>query len=218
MSITAPLVSNSALISVRRIGVALPDMLALLPADDLGWTQQLRADREIARLGRGYIDLQANVAAAIDEPDHDAPRIGGVGIAYREYAAPLEGSQNRRQVRNLRSRDVQDVAVAHFVDAVITLDDHRMLFDMLATHDRVEIGAEGILTQDADHERGRSTFVRAARPLHELREIEEEDGLHAILGRGGSPAQGGAHPHEQQPQSSHGTPALSASQGCHSTF
>src|SRR5438105_5279410 len=83
INMTTPLVSNSAVMSFRRMGVS--GMLALRAADDLGGAQQFGADGQMAGLCRAHIDLQPDAIAPVDQPDHDTRLIVSVGITYGQY-------------------------------------------------------------------------------------------------------------------------------------
>src|SRR4051794_34277212 len=98
---TTPLVSSSAVMSVRRIGMDGAVMLALRPADDLGGTQQLGADQQMAGLRRAHINLQPDSIVLVDQPDHDTRLVVPVGIAHRENAAAREGREYLGKVPHL---------------------------------------------------------------------------------------------------------------------
>src|SRR5690242_4569328 len=120
---TTPLVSNSAVMSFRRMGVV--GMSALRTADDLGRTQQFGADGQMAGLRRAHIDLQPDAIAPVDQPDHDPRLIVSVGITYGQHAAALEGLEYLRKVSNFTACDVEDVAVMELRDVVVALDHQR---------------------------------------------------------------------------------------------
>jgi hypothetical protein len=79
--------------------------------------------------------------------------------------------------------DEEDVALADVLDPPVAAHHQRPAADPLAAHGLVEVGAERVLADHADDERGLGVVEGAGRPLDELGEIEEKHGLDPILGR-----------------------------------
>src|SRR4051812_18652427 len=120
---TTPLVSNSAVMSFRRMGVV--GTLALRAADDLGRTQQFGANGQMAGLRRAHIDLQPDAIAPVDQPDHDTRLIVSIGITYGQNASALEGFEYLGKVSDFTACNVEDVAVMELRDVQIALDHQR---------------------------------------------------------------------------------------------
>src|SRR5882757_988155 len=180
---TTPLVSNSAVMSVRRIGAEAAVMLALRPADDLGRTQQFGADRQMARLCRAHIYLQSDTIAPVDQPDHDTRLVVPVGIAHRQDTLALEGREYLGKVSNLAACDIEDIAVMEIRDIVVALDHQRSLRHCFTAHDGIDLGAEGIFAENSDDEGLAGSRERILWPFDKLGEVEQKDRFDTVFRR-----------------------------------
>src|SRR5207245_11607657 len=78
--------------------------------------------------------------------------------------------------------DEQDVAPRDVFHALIAMHDEGPRSPMLAAHGGIEKVAERVATQNPDDERRLRVGNGLRRPIDELREVEQEDGLHLHLG------------------------------------
>src|SRR6185312_8742371 len=117
---------------------------------------------------------EANHAAALREV---------VEIADREHVVAPERAQDLLQLRRLRGADVKNVTARRLRDAAQAAHDHRPAVDPLARDRLIERAAERIIAQHPDHDRGALIREGRGRPVDELREVEEKDGLD-LLRRG----------------------------------
>ena len=143
--------------------------------------------------------------------------------------------------------DEQDVAAVDLARRAITTDHDRPISNGFPLDDLVQAGAERIVAQDPDRDRGALVGKRFLGPFHELREIEEEGRLQVVLAResalrsarrwnerrGENDSQDANGPARHPPQRTRARPALSAGSsppdpapraregwlyGCHVTF
>src|SRR5690348_17078363 len=136
---TAPLVTSSMIMSLRRMGWLRSGMVTAPPAQRAsartacpgrlachhGWSlrnhsraQQLRAQCQAGGLRGPRIDTQPHVLVDQHEANHAAALREVVEIAHGEYVAALEGVQDLRQVRRLRRADVENMATRRIADAL----------------------------------------------------------------------------------------------------
>src|SRR6202030_2201222 len=121
----------------------------------------------------------------VDQPDHDAALPVRIRITHREDAAALERCQDLIEAPRLAAADEQDVAIADLPHAAVALDAQRPPVDRLTPDDFVEPGTKGVFAENSNDERGVRTREGPCGPVHELCEVEEEDRLDLIFGRGG---------------------------------
>ncbi len=115
----------------------------------------------------------------------------------RQNSMAAERARDAVELRGLRIIDEEDVAGGLDGGWVsVPLDDERMTLHVFSPHGGVQLHSETILADDADEERGRGRAEGLCGPLHELGEIEEEDRLHLVFGRGCR--QERRRPHEQR--------------------
>src|SRR6266853_193687 len=179
---TSPLIDTSIAVSFCWIGQSRSAISASRRRDHLGHPQQLGADRQVGRFRRRRVDLQPDAAAVGHEPDHAAPLGESVGVAHREDGPVLETRDDllRRISRGLT--DEQDVAPRDVVHPLITMDGEGPRSATLPADGGVEEVAERILAQNPD-DQGRLRIRNGLRrPIDELREVEQENGLYLRLG------------------------------------
>jgi hypothetical protein len=82
------------------------------------------------------------------------------------------------------SERLMNLAVPNLPYAAIALYDNAPPVEGLAADRAFQRRPEGIRSQYADDEGRGGILETLRRPFHELREVEKEDRLHLILGRG----------------------------------
>src|SRR6266404_9097252 len=107
---TVMLLARRARISLRlRVSGPLR-MPVLLPPNDLGLAQELRADRELLQPGSFDVDPKPKLVLDDPELDHAVVRREHVRLTDRQDVSAVEGRENVLQFRSFRCADVQDVA------------------------------------------------------------------------------------------------------------
>ena len=122
-------------------------------ADDLGRSQQLRADREAGIARRVHVDAQADLLAFAQEADDHVTRCLRLEIADCERALVLERCERLVEIDTGGAVDEQDLAGLELSDAAISLHDERPAVHCFATHGLIQRTAEGVAPEHADHER-----------------------------------------------------------------
>src|SRR2546422_2813459 len=179
---TSPLISTSIAVSFCWIGQSRSAISTPRRGNDLGHPQQLGADREVGRFRRHRVDLQPDAAPVGHEADHAAPLGESVGVAHRDDRPALETRQDllRRVCRG--PIDEQDGAPRDVLHPLIATDGEGPRPSTLPAHGGIEEVAERILAQDPDHQRRLRVRNGLGRPIDELREVEQENGLYLRLG------------------------------------
>src|SRR5437870_2118047 len=206
---TSPLIKTSIVVSFCLIGQSRSDISTPCRGDDLGHPQQLGADRQVCGFGRPRVDLEADPAPVRHEANHAAPFGESVGVAHREDRPILETREDIFRLIRHGPTDEQDVALRDVFHALIATHDEGPRSATLSAHGGIEKVAERVATQNPDDERRLRIGNGLGRPVDELREVEQEDGLHLSLG--GLPhlrAEAGGADHEQGGRNS---------QKCHAT-
>src|SRR5690606_9442249 len=177
----AALVSSMMLIKRLRTCGERPSMSVLRLRDDLRAAQQLRAQAQLRLVGRAQIHLKAN-PLVLGEKANDAAGMRELArFADREDGLALELLQRALQLARQGLIDEQQVATIDLRCALVACDDDRPAVHLLALHDGIEVLAERIRPENADHDRIRGAFERLFRPFDELREVEEENRFELVL-------------------------------------
>src|SRR2546421_420122 len=179
---TSPLIRTSIVVSFCLIGQSRSDISTPCRGDDLGHPQQLGADRQVCGFGRPRVDLEADPAPVRHEANHAAPFGESVGVAHREDRPILETREDIFRLIRHGPTDEQDVAPRDVFHALIALHDEWPRSPTLSAHGGIEKITERVATQNPDDERRLRIGNGLGRPVDELREVEQEDGLHLSLG------------------------------------
>src|SRR2546421_6761017 len=179
---TSPLIRRRIAVSFRLIGQSRSDISTPSRGDDLGHPQQLGADRQVCGFRRLRVDLEPDPAPVGHEANHAAPFGESVGVAHREDRPILETREDVLRLIRHGPTDEQDVAPRDVFHALIAMHDEGPRSPMLAAHGGIEKVAERVATQNPDDERRLRVGNGLRRPIDELREVEQEDGLHLSLG------------------------------------
>src|SRR2546426_4223221 len=179
---TSPLMRTSIAVSFCLIGQSRSDISTPSRGDDLGHPQQLGADRQVCGFRRHRVYLEADPAPVRHEANHAAPFGESVGVAHREDRPILETREDVFRLIRHGPTDEQDVAPRDVFHPLIALHDEGPRSPMLSTHGGIDKVAERVATQNPDDERRLRIGNGLGRPVDELREVEQEDGLHLSLG------------------------------------
>ncbi len=97
-------------------------------------------------------------------------------------AAVMQSGENLLKLRAFGAVDVENPAIAYFIETAKAAHQQRMLVDLLAAHSLVQASRERIAAQDADDKRfvGRTECLRW--PFHETRKVVHKNGLDLVLG------------------------------------
>src|SRR5207247_855728 len=87
---TSPLITTSIAVSFCLIGQSRSDMSTPGGGDHLGHPQQLRADCQVRRFRRLWVDLQPDTAPVSHEANHASPFDESFGVAHGEDRPVLE--------------------------------------------------------------------------------------------------------------------------------
>src|SRR3989442_66012 len=194
-SSTSPLISTSIAVSFRLMGHSRSDISTLSWGNDFSHTQELGADRQVSRLRRLEVDLEPDAAPVGHEANHAAALGESVGVTHREDRPVLEARQNALRSVPLGPTDEQDVARLDLIHAVVAPDLESPPSQALVTHGLVQNAPERIISKSADHERRVGVGKGPGWPIDELREVEQEHGLHVVFR--------GPHGLRRQPASGH---------------
>src|SRR5882762_7272261 len=198
---TSPLINTSIAVSFCLIGQSRSAISAPRRSDDLGHPQQLGADRQVRRFRCFGVDLEPDAAPVGHEANHASPFRESVGVTHREDRPILETRQYLLRLSARGPIDEQDVAPRDVFHALIALDREGPRAASLPAHGGIEEVAEWVATENPDDQRRLRVGNGLGRPVDELREVEQEDGLHLRLGglarlrpeaRGADQQQGGA--------------------------
>src|SRR2546430_2424938 len=192
---TNPLIDTSIAVSFCLIGQSRSAISTRRRGDDLCHPQKLGADRQVCGLRGLGVDLEADAAPVGHEANHAAPFGESVGVTHGEDRPVLEARENVLGSVSCGPADEEDVAPRDVVHALIAMDDERPRPATLPAHRGIEEVAERVAAQDPDDQRCLRVRHRLGRPVDELREVEQEDGLHLRLGgsRRLRPQVAGAH-------------------------
>src|SRR6266566_3751668 len=179
---TSPLIRTSIAVSFCLIGQSRSDISTPSGGDDLGHPQQLGADRQVCGFRRLRVDLEPDPAPVRHEANHAAPFGESVGVAHREDRPILETREDVFRLIRHGPTDEQDVAPRDVFHPLIAMDDEWPRSPTLSAHGGIEKVAERVATKNADDERRLRVGNGLRRPIDELREVEQEDGLHLSLG------------------------------------
>src|SRR2546426_10661353 len=177
---TSPLIRRRIAVSFRLIGQSRSDISTPSRGDDLGHPQQLGADRQVCGFRRLRVDLEPDPAPVGHEANHAAPFGESVGVAHREDRPILETREDVLRLIRHGPTDEQDVAPRDVFHALIATHDEGPRSATLSAHGGIEKVAERVATQNADDERRLRVGNGLGRPIDELCEGEQEDGLHTI--------------------------------------
>src|SRR5438093_2498787 len=179
---TSPLITTSIAVSFCLIGQSRSDMSTPGGGDHLGHSQQLRADRQVRRFRRLRVDLQPDTAPVSHEANHASPLRESVGVTHREDRPVLEAREYLLRPIPRGPTDEQDIAPRDVFDPLIAMDDEWPCSPMLPAYGGIEEVAERVASQNPDDQRRLRVGNGLGRPIDELREVEQEDGLHLSLG------------------------------------
>src|SRR5712691_7321662 len=181
---TSPLINTSIAVSFCLIGQSRSPISAPRRGDDLGHPQQLGAERKLRRFRCLGVYLEPDTAPVGHEANHASPFRESVGVTHREDRPVLEMREYllRRIPPSPGPTDEQNVAARDVFDALIALDDERPRAATFSPHGGIEEAAERVATQNPDDQRRLRVGNGLRRPIDELREVEQEDGLDLSLG------------------------------------
>src|SRR5712691_536161 len=179
---TSPLINTSIAVSFRLIGQSRSAISTPRRGDDLGHPQQLGADRQACRFSGLRVDLEPDAAPVSHEANHAPPFGEAVGVTHREDRPVLETREDLLRPIPHRPTDEQDVAPRDVFHSLKTLDLKWPCSPMFPAHGGIEEGAERVAPQNPDDHRRVRVGNGLGRPIDELREVEQEDGLHLSLG------------------------------------
>src|SRR5882672_3865254 len=179
---TRPLINTSIAVSFCLIGQSRSAISMPSGGDDFGHPQQLGADRQVRRFRCLRVDLEPDAAPVGHEANHPSPLRESVGVTHREDRPVLETRQYLLRLSPGGSIDEQDVAPRDVFHALIALDDEGPRAAPLPAHGGIEEVAERVATQNPDDQRRLRVGNGLRRPIDELREVEQENGLHLRLG------------------------------------
>src|SRR5882762_3653288 len=192
---TSPLINTSIAVSFCLIGQSRSAISTPSRSDDLGHPQQLGADRQVRCFRCLRVDLEPDPAPVGHEANHASPFGEAVGVTHREDRPILETRQYLLRLSARGPIDEQDVAPRDVIHPLIATDGEGPRSPPLAAHRGIEEVAERILAQNPDDQRRLRVRNGLGRPIDELREVEQEDGLYLRLGglRRLGPQAGDAH-------------------------
>src|SRR5437879_737776 len=119
------------------------------------------------------IDSHADFVFFSNQPNHSSLLRKALGVANRENAPAFQGLENRLQASGRRLRDEQDMTGLDLFYSTIPFNDQRPVVHLLTPHHFVQVSAEGILSQDANDQRGAWFGKGVGRPLDELSKVEK---------------------------------------------
>src|SRR3989442_67601 len=178
---TSPLIRTSIAVSFCLIGQSRSAISTPRRGDDLGHPQQLGADRQVCRLRRLRVDLEPDTTPVGHEANHASPFSESVGVTHREDRPVLETREDLLGLISHRPADEQDVAPRDVVHSLIATDREWPRSPMFPAHGGIEEIAERAATQNPDDQRRLRVRNGLRRPIDELREVEQEHGLHLSL-------------------------------------
>src|SRR5262245_8896525 len=151
--------------------------------DDLREPKHLRADFELGAPRRVHVDLETNHALLQIESDDAAARREVLGLADGEHRGLPQAGEHLLERAGLRPGREQDVAGPELPEVLQPPDANRPALDLLAADHVVDVRPERILAEDAEDEGGVAVGERLAGPGDEPSEVDQEGGLHLVLGR-----------------------------------
>src|SRR5262249_51825760 len=104
-------------------------------------------------------------------------------LADSEDAFALEPGEVLLEPAVLGLADEKDVAGGDVLDAAEPLDHEGAVVDLFAADGLIEVGAERVVAQYADDQRGLRAGERRRRPFHKLGEVEQEPRLELVFAR-----------------------------------
>src|SRR5258708_29190872 len=121
--------------------------------DDLGQPQQLRADRQVRRVGGAEVDLDPDTIAIGHEANHATSLGEAIAVAHGEDGPVLEPRENFLWPLHGGAADEQDVAGRDFAHVLIAPDREGPAAHMLIAHGLIEKATEWIVSQYTNHGR-----------------------------------------------------------------
>src|SRR5207249_919404 len=179
---TSPLITTSIAVSFCLIGQSRSDMSTPGGGDYLGHPQQLRADCQVRRFRRLWVDLQPDTAPVSHEANHASPFDESFGVAHGEDRPVLETREYLLGSIPRGPTDEQDVAPRDVFHAFIALHSEGPRSATLPAHGGIEEVAERVASQKPDDQRCLRVRDGPRRPSDELREVAQEAGLHRRRG------------------------------------
>src|SRR3989449_2375634 len=165
---TNPLIRTSIAVSFCLIGQSRSDMSTPGGGDHLGHPQQLRADCQVRRFRRLWVDLQPDTAPVSHEANHASPFDESFGVAHGEDRPVLEARGDLLRPIPRGPTDEQDVAPRDVFDPLIAMDYEWPCSPMLPAYGGIEEIAERVTTQNPDDQRRLRVRNGLRRPIDEL--------------------------------------------------
>ena len=151
--------------------------------DGLGEEQEPRTDLEIGALRRLQIDIEANLVFQKAETDHAALLNKVVGFPNGEDRGVVQFGENCGGMPSVPAHDEKEMAPGGVFLLLKMADLKRARANLFALNGGFKNAKQGVLTCGAKDDGAVLGTKSVRRPIHELREMENEGGLQLILGR-----------------------------------
>jgi predicted nucleic acid-binding Zn-ribbon protein len=165
------------------LGKNIPSSLLAIADDGLGKKQEPRTDLEIGALRRFQIDIEANLVFLKAETDHAALLNKIVGFADGEDRSAVQGCKNCGRTSFVPAHNEKEMASSGVLLLLKMADLKRARADLLALNGGFKNAGQGAFTCGAKDQGAVLGTKSVRRPIHELREMENEGGFQLILGR-----------------------------------